>query len=488
MELPRPVGLFDREREWDDLAGFVRRDDPHLLVGLLYGRRRQGKSFLLRRLAEAAGGLYHQAHEEAREPALARFAGSVGQRAGLPPEVLRPADWGAALRTLLGAAQPPRLVVLDEFPYLVRHSPELPSVLQELVDERRHASGPPVRLVLCGSAISVMGQLLSGAQALRGRAVLDLHLRPFDHRTAARFWDVSDPAVALHLWAILGGTPGYRDLLAGPAPRTIDELGDWLAHGVLDPSHALFREAEYVLTEDPRLVDRALYQSVLQAISRGATRAAQVAAALGRDQRSLEHPVRTLEAAGFLRRDADVLLDRRPSLAVADPLVRFSHLVIRPRMEQFEDRRTAAAWADARASFDSGVLGPAFEELARAWTRGLDVGAVGRTEVSDRSGRSRHEVDVIGLAPGQTRHPATPDIRVLGEARASRRPLTLADVRRLERIRGLLQVRGARVERCRLLLFARGGFDAALRDAARSRDDLSLIDPERLYAPAPGSP
>lgn len=56
---------------------------------------------------------------------------------------------------------------------------------------------------------------------------------------------------------------------------------------VFNPSHALFGEAACLLREDPRIQDRALYLSVLGAVAAGATTPAKIAAAIGRDQRSL---------------------------------------------------------------------------------------------------------------------------------------------------------------------------------------------------------
>ena len=60
-----------------------------LRVGVVWGRRRQGKSFLLRRLARAVGGLYHQAHQVGRTAALTRFSAVVGNRLGLPSGSVR---------------------------------------------------------------------------------------------------------------------------------------------------------------------------------------------------------------------------------------------------------------------------------------------------------------------------------------------------------------------------------------------------------------
>src|SRR4051794_6778717 len=46
----RPTELFDREQEWEDLDAFATQPGPGLRLALVRGRRRQGKSFLLRRL------------------------------------------------------------------------------------------------------------------------------------------------------------------------------------------------------------------------------------------------------------------------------------------------------------------------------------------------------------------------------------------------------------------------------------------------------
>src|SRR5665647_3170263 len=54
------------------------------------------------------------------------------------------------------AGRPPALAVIDELPYLLAHSPELQSVIQLAVDERRESSSPPSRLILCGSALATM--------------------------------------------------------------------------------------------------------------------------------------------------------------------------------------------------------------------------------------------------------------------------------------------------------------------------------------------
>ena len=69
----RPADLFDREVQWSDLERFAASTTPGVHLGILYGRRRMGKSFLLRRLAAQTGGLYHMAFEEEPSLALRRY-------------------------------------------------------------------------------------------------------------------------------------------------------------------------------------------------------------------------------------------------------------------------------------------------------------------------------------------------------------------------------------------------------------------------------
>lgn len=483
----KPTDLFDREAEWADLERFVSSPSPGLRVGVLYGRRRMGKSFLLRRLAREYDGLYYMALEEEPAPALQRFGDAVAVARGLDAGQLRFRDWPEALRTALSG--PGSLLVLDELPYLSARATEIPSVLQALVDESRDAGGmPKKRVIVCGSAMAVMSELLSGSRALRGRAELDLPLKPFDFRTTAAFYAVDDPHVAFHLYAVIGGVPGYRDLLADASPQTDEELRELILDTVCNPSHALFGEPGYLLREDPRVTDRALYNSILSAIASGDTTATKIAGSLGRDSRALAHPLDVLITAGFVRKDDDILLQRRPTLRISDPIIGFHALVIAPRMAAFEDRRIHPAWEDAQPSLRTQVYGPAFERLAREWTAhhaaaetlGGPVGEVGSTVVNDSSGRAQHELDVIALAAGQRRQSRHPTIRAIGEAKDSGTQRSSTDLARLQHIRALLMARGTHAASAKLLIFGRSGFDADLTATASRRDDVELVDLDRI--------
>lgn len=484
----RPPELFDRHTEWSDLVAFATRSGPGTDLALVRGRRRQGKSFLLRRLAQAANGFYYQAVQEEKSQALVGFGAALGKHLQVPGEKLAIDSWDAALRALgdLPTQNGPALVVLDEFPYLLTHSPELPSLLQRAIDRSRDG-GPPLRLVLCGSALAVMSSLLTGTQALRGRASLDIVVRTFDHRTAAGFWEIDDSATAFIVHSVLGGTPGYRDLLSATPPRRMSDVGKWLAAGPLNPASALFREDDYLLTEERSLSDRALYHSVVTAIANGNTSQAKIASALGREQRAVQHPLKALEEAGFVSRTNDALRARRPFYRLADPIVRFHHVVTRPDLARFEERRTMEAWEDAQPRFRTHVLGPHFEDIARDFTFkfastrtvGGQPATVGPAVVNDAAARTQHELDVIAIGRNDNGSSA---VLALGEAKHTNSKRAPADLARLEHIRNLVAAKHPSAASARLLLFSASGFDHNLTQQAAKRNDVELINLERLYA------
>ncbi len=455
--MTKPTDISGRDVEWQALRDFALANNPGGGVGLIYGRRRTGKSFLLRRLVKSLGGLYFQATESERPDALREFGSAVAEteaaRNGRPAEPISYSDWSDALGRRSG------LVVIDELPYLLRHSPELPSLLQRLADEASNGARDPVRFIICGSSLSVMTSMLRGQEPLRGRATLDLLLRPMDHRAAADLWGVADLELALRMHAIFGGAPGYRALTTG-IPDSVDDLGSWLSGNVLNPTHALYREDDYLLQEERSITDRALYGSILRAIASGVVTQTEMAGRLGRSRESLTHPLTTLIRAGFVVRDEDVLVGGRPRLRLADPIIRFLRLVVDPARPLLDERRWSAVWQRAGHRLDANIYGPHLEGIARRWaTLGYEpsgggyITKVGQAKLADAENRRSIQLDVLALGePIGGRH----TIRLIGEVKWSLDGFGPRALDRLTHARDLLAAANHDVSGCELALISRG--------------------------------
>ena len=193
--LGKPDDMFDRDVEWTELTAFVGDERTGATLGVVSGRRRQGKTFLLRALCEATGGFDSRPRGHRRRVA-APDGSALGAFLGLPTALLFE-SWHEVFDALLALGKDhPVAVVIDEFPYLVRANPALPSILQIAIAPRRaEREGSRSRLLLCGSAMSFMGTLLAGNAPLRGRAGLELVVPTLDYQLSAQFWDVTDPAL-----------------------------------------------------------------------------------------------------------------------------------------------------------------------------------------------------------------------------------------------------------------------------------------------------
>lgn len=484
--LPKPSYVFDRDREWRALDSFVSDARDQATLGVVSGRRRQGKTYLVNALAEAVGGFYFGAAEATAGDSLRLFGDAMGRWAGAGAP-LRFDDWSAAIDHVLSlGTDRPLTVVLDEFPYLTRADPSLPSVLQRELDapaQSRHRSR--LRLLLCGSAMSVMGRLLAGTAPLRGRAGLELVLRPLPYRDAARFWGVTDPTLAVLLHSVVGGTPAYRrEFVRDDAPGSLADFDDWVVRTVLEPATPLFREARYLLAEEPDIREPALYHSVLAAVAAGNATYGGIASYVGRKTPEIAHPVTVLEDSGLLAREADAFRSGRHRYRITEPLIAFYHAIMRAQWTRLELGLGDRVWRESTNRFTSQVVGPHFEHLCRAFATTAEPEVFGDVPaevaagvVGDPSNREQIEVDVVVFGqpdPGQPRR-----ILALGEVKWGS-VLGTRHVARLRRARELLAARGFDTRDTKLACFAAAGFDAEL--AASPARDIVLVPLERLYA------
>lgn len=481
----KPADVYDRDREWSALEKFVGSDRPGATLGLVYGRRRQGKTFLLETLAEANGGFYFAALRQSSTQNLARLGERYRLFTGSRARIAF-GSWEEALESLLALGENATSavpVIIDEFPYLLDGAPELPSLLQALLSPKSAAvRGWRTRLLLCGSALSTMRQLLSGT-AVRGRASLELLVQPFSYRDAAGFWGVhGQPPLAMRLHALLGGTAAYLDMCGGVGPTSAGELDDWVARSLLDPSSAMFREGNVLLSEEERIADTAMYFSVLTAISQGKTRRGEIAAAIGKAEGALAHPLTVLTQAQLVAPLSDAVKQKRTTFHVAEPVLRLHQLVIAPNESRLARHHATDVWTEVADTVAAKIYGPHFEHLARFWcaehaaaaTLGGTPSKVGLTEVACPEHRCHHEVDVVVI---QTKANAADRIAAIGEAKWRTPAYGTDQLRRLEHIRELLGLAAP----VRLLLFSGSGFSPQLTAQAAARADVQLVDVERLY-------
>jgi hypothetical protein len=348
--------FLDREEERTRLQRFLARRAGGLAV--LFGRRRCGKSRLLREVLDPERSVYYVADD--REASLQRRA-LAGELARLRPgfaDVAYP-DWDALLGRWWREARPGTTLAIDEFPALVASGREVPSLLQKRLDED---AASRQRLVLAGSSQRMMqGLVLDRSAPLFGRAHEVLRIAPLPAGWIAPALSLRDPRRAVEAFAVWGGVPRYWELAAekGPLERAIRDL-------VLSPLGVLHDEPLSLLLDDLREVTQT--SSILALVGAGCHRLSEIAGRLGKPATSLAHPLARLLDLGLVRRDlpfgAAARETKRSAYRLADPFLRFWFRFVEPNRSRLQAGLVEDVGREVARAFPHHAAG-VFEDLAR---------------------------------------------------------------------------------------------------------------------------
>jgi hypothetical protein len=184
----KPVELFDRDAEWNDLVAFATDPAPGARLGLVYGRRRQGKTLILELLCQALGGFMVTGVEQSDAQNLADLSAAYTRFTAAPYPVTF-TDWAQAVDALFRLGEDradPLPVVLDEFCYLVARKPRDPVADPECAEPARPGqAGVPDKADPLRQRAHPDARAARRVRAAARRAATELMLHPFGFRDAA---------------------------------------------------------------------------------------------------------------------------------------------------------------------------------------------------------------------------------------------------------------------------------------------------------------
>lgn len=391
-----------REDELSTLERLFARKTFQMAV--IYGRRRVGKTALIDQFVKGKRTLYFTAQQKSRLQNLALFSQAVYEFFGMSSELPPFQTWTSALAYVSERAvqNPDSLVfVFDEFPYAAEADPTLPSVLQNAIDHGFKQSA--MLMILCGSNEGFMeSEVLGRKSPLYGRRTAQMKVRPFDYFDAARMLPkTAFPEVAKY-YAVFGGTPYYVE--------QIDEDASFernVTDQFFNISGLLYEEPLMLLRQELR--EPALYNSILDAVGRGATKPKEIAEKAGVERESVGKYLKTLEDLGVVRRwvpfGENPQTSRRGIYRLDDQLFAFWYRFVSANVGAIESGAGAAV-AQAQAfghAFDT-FMGGCFETMCAQWL--VRANRAGRLPFLASSfgrwwgtnPRAREEVDIDVLA------------------------------------------------------------------------------------------
>ncbi len=284
-------------------------------VVLVYGKRRIGKSTLIRKAAEQFRGtvINHLCIQSTYDGNMVMLSRSICQALRLPEIQFRELD---DLFRFLEAQNQKILLVLDEYQYLknTKRRNEIDSILQGIVDQ---LSGR-IKLILCGSYISVMKELLEEENPLFGRFTSIIHLEELNYYDASGFYQNVDTKRKIDQFAIFGGSPYVLSVV--DIGRTIREN----IIRLLLPETGILRS--YIENVMLREIQKSFDIRILEVIGNGKKKYSELENILGDSKGLLDKQLKnligmeTIEKIAPINRQKD---KRKQFYSIRDNLMRF---------------------------------------------------------------------------------------------------------------------------------------------------------------------
>ena len=128
------MNFIGRKEELNTLEKEFRRDGSFVVI---YGRRRIGKTTLIKEFIKDKQAFYFLATEEVESQSMKRLAGVVARVTGNSMlQRVTFTDWLDLFREIANyRPEEKKVLVIDEFPYLVKTNAAFPSILQNAWDE-----------------------------------------------------------------------------------------------------------------------------------------------------------------------------------------------------------------------------------------------------------------------------------------------------------------------------------------------------------------
>ena len=353
--------FVDRIKEKEKLEKAILSLPAGLIV--LYGRRRVGKSALLKRVIRKQD-IYFQADRSEASHQREVCAKIIAYKIVDFDKVNYP-DWEILLTSLNHRASESFCLCLDEFPYLVEQSPELPSVLQKLLDEKILK----YNLLICGSSQNMMyGLVFDKKSPLYGRTKEIIKLTPLKLPFIEEALDI-DGLSAIKEYAVWGGIPRYWELRE--ACKSFEEA---LWHNVFSIDGVLYDEPNQLLRDDMK--DTVKASTILSFIASGAHRISEIASRSGEVTTNLSRPISKLIELGLIEKEipygADEKNSKKTLYKISDQFLAFYFRFVVPNISFVNLDRRKPIEIELQSGLDE-FVGSFWEKTCREAVTGNEI-------------------------------------------------------------------------------------------------------------------
>lgn len=459
--------FVDRLNEMATLDNEYRRDGASFIV--VYGRRRVGKTELIRHFIKDKSAIYFLATEESEAMNREAFKRQVADY--LNDELLREAvvdRWDLIFEKLVSSSNSQRtVIVIDEFQYIGKNNPEFLSVFQRVWDNL--LSKENVMVILCGSLVSMMmSQTLNYDAPLYGRRTAQIRLRPISFEYYNEFFDSNYSEEELvKRYSLTGGVPKYIEMF-----QNSSDLQNAIKNSLLNVSSFLFDEPNFLLQKE--VSDIGSYFSILRVIAEGNHKISNIAGLIQQKQTNLPRYLNVLIDLDLLEREVPVTeknpdKSKKGQYQIRDNFLRFWFRFIYPNLSYLEISHSDVVLNLLSKNFVDGHVSYVYEQICqeKLWTLSAKGLLPGLLERVGRWWDNSHEIDVVGLSEKD-------DLLVVGECKFWKGPVGSNILYQLEQKTTFVEWHKDS-RKIIYVIFSVNGFTDALKAVANVREDVMLI-------------
>lgn len=318
--------FFNRERELKWMKSLYGKRGFKLVV--IYGRRRVGKTELLKKFLEGKKSIYFLATDESLEENIKSFKEKISKLT--QEEYFLKLDTKSFYEIFKYLSKEIKrekiIIVIDEFPYLLSVKKGVLSLFQKIIDEILMNTN--IMLILCGSSMSVMeSEVLGHRTPLYGRNVNMWKLLPFDFKTI--FHLIGNLEKTVEAYSVFGGVPYYIKFY----DKNVDILRN-IKTNFLMKGKNLYDEPLILLREEFR--ESRVYRLLLKYISLGYKTIGKLCSVSGVDKNNATKYLSTMEEVGLIKHIIPFGMKRKGIYEIRDPLFSFWFRFVYPNKDKLE--------------------------------------------------------------------------------------------------------------------------------------------------------
>ena len=456
--------FINRERELKALNDQYAAEGASFMV--IYGRRRLGKTTLIKEFIRDKKALYFLAREEHETLSMKRLAEALADYTGqsyLKGTIFD--KWDSLFEVFIKHNQEgKKIFIIDELPYMVNANPAFPSILQWIWDE--WLVNQDIMLILCGSLINMMEKYaLNYSSPLYGRRTGQIKMKQIDFMHYDKFFDNLPYRDLVEHYAVTGGVPRYIELF-DEKKNLFDEIDRLM----LSPDGLLFEEPEFLLRREVDEIGS--YFAIIKSIAEGNRKPGKISTDISIKQTSLPKYLRTLIDLDILEREVPVT-ESNPEKSktslyqIKDNFIRFWFRFVYPERGRLELGQSDYVRDRIMANFIDNHVAHIYENVCGSELWRLEFAGKLHFNKMGRWWSNKEEIDIVALN-------STGEDIVFAECKYRNQPMD-ADVfydllRKKESVPWKKEDR-----RETFVLFSISGFTGRLRELARERGDLLLV-------------